>query len=203
MAFPTAEEATSIGKFIKEVGGNSTWDRLAEYLDKHTLSKNSFVINRCFKASIEHLYELWTTPEHIARWLPPVGFEMEYLRADIQPGGTSFFKLSNDAGVTMYGRVEYLKLEKPNLIVYSQQFCDEHENPGRHPLAPTLPSTLLTTIQLVPETEEITRITVKFEPVGQLSKEELNSFLEMRSGMTLGWTGSFDKLEEVLGTSLV
>ena len=31
---PTAEEAAQMRKFIKAAGGNSTWDRLAEYLNE-------------------------------------------------------------------------------------------------------------------------------------------------------------------------
>ena len=27
----------------------------------------------------------------------------------------------------MYGRAEYLKIEKPDRLVYTQQFCDENE----------------------------------------------------------------------------
>src|SRR5687768_5308946 len=34
MALPTPEAATETRKFIKKAGGDSTWDRLAEYLDK-------------------------------------------------------------------------------------------------------------------------------------------------------------------------
>ena len=48
----------------------------------------------------------------------------------------------------MYGRAEYLEIEQPDRIVYTQQFCDEHENISRHPLAPTWPETMLTTVQL-------------------------------------------------------
>ena len=33
----------------------------------------------------------------------------------------------------MYGRAEYLEIEKPDRIVYTQQFCDENENISRHP----------------------------------------------------------------------
>ena len=33
MALATAEAAAETKKFIKKAGGNSTWDRLAEYLE--------------------------------------------------------------------------------------------------------------------------------------------------------------------------
>ena len=37
MALPTPEEAEETRKFIKQVGGNSTWDRLAEYIEKESI----------------------------------------------------------------------------------------------------------------------------------------------------------------------
>ena len=36
------------------------------------------------------------------------------------------------------------------------------------------------------------------EPIGSVTPEELATFIQGRSGMTQGWTGSFDKLEEYL-----
>src|SRR4051794_10763755 len=46
MALPTPEAAEETRKFIKKAGGDSTWDRLAEYLDKDSTGKERFVINR-------------------------------------------------------------------------------------------------------------------------------------------------------------
>jgi uncharacterized protein YndB with AHSA1/START domain len=98
----------------------------------------------------------------------------------------------------MYGRCQYQKIEKPGCIVYTQQFCDENENISRHPLAPTWPETMLTTVQLTAEGPDQTRVTVTWEPYGPTTAEELEVFINARGGMTQGWTGSFDKLEEYL-----
>jgi hypothetical protein len=38
-------------------------------------------------------------------------------------------------------------------------------------------------------------VTVVWEPYGATTREELETFLKSRGGMTQGWTGSFDKLE--------
>ncbi len=59
--------------------------------------------------------------------------------------------MTNNADVKMYGRAEYLEIKRPDRIVYTQQFCDEQENLSRHPLAPTWPATMLTTVQLTAE----------------------------------------------------
>jgi len=197
MTLPTPEAAERTRKVIKKAGGESCWDRLAEYLGEARSGRHFFVINRSFAAGMETLFEMWTDPGHLAAWLPPTGFTMEYLDVGIKPGGSSFYKMSNGR-MTMYGRATYQEIVRPHRIVYSQQFCDEKGNVSRHPLAPTFPETLLTTVVMAEEGSGRTRVTVTMEPTGKFSAEELSVFLTARVGMTGGWTGSFDKLEEHL-----
>lgn len=197
MRFETAEVAAEMKKFIKAAGGNGTWDRLAEYLAEEKEGKQQFVINRSFEAPIETVFEMWTNPKHCAKWLPPTGFTMQYLKADIRPGGDSSYSMTGK-DFTMYGRAHYIEIEKPHRLVYTQQFCDEKGNISRHPLAPTWPETMITVVQFTPEGPEATRVTVTWEVHGKATKEEMDTFLGARGGMTQGWTGSFDKLEEYL-----
>src|SRR4030095_6617494 len=141
MTLPTPEADEATREFIKKSGGNATWDRLAEYLEKESSGKDKFVINRTFDAPIDVMFEMWTNPQHFSQWLAPTGFEMEFIRSDITPGGSTFYFMTGGAGIKFYGRAEYIEIEKPNRIVYTQQFCDEKENLSRHPMAPTLPAT--------------------------------------------------------------
>ncbi|MEX2114903.1 MAG: SRPBCC family protein [Pirellulales bacterium] len=202
MTLPTPEAAEEARKFIKKAGGNATWDRLAEYLEKEATGKEKFVINRTFDAPLELMFEMWTKPEHISKWLPPVGFDMQFIRSDIKPGGSTFFFMSGN-GLKMHGRAEYLAIDQPNRdksgrIVYTQEFCDEQENLSRHPLAPVWPAAMLTTVTLTAEGPKRTRVTVTWEPHGATTHEELAAFIQARASMTQGWTGSFDKLEALL-----
>ena len=198
MALPTPEALEETRKIIKNAGGNSTWDRLAEYLQKEGTGKEKFVINRSFDVPLETMFEVWTDPKHFAQWLPPTGFTMEFKRADIRPGGSNFYLMTNGQGVNMYGRADYLEIVKPSRIVYTQQFCDEHEKLLRHPMAPTWPATMLTNVEFTAEGPDQTRVTVTWEPYGDVTREELETFIKARAGMTQGWTGSFDKLEDYL-----
>lgn len=199
MTLPTPEEAAATRRFIKQAGGNATWDRLAEYLDKVTIGKERFVINRSFDAPLEVMFEMWTNAEHVSKWLPPTGFEMRFLRSDIRPGGSTFYLMTNNADVTMHGRCEYREIEKPQRLVYTQEFCDDNEKMSRHPMAPVWPATMLTTVELNAEGPDRTRVTVTWEPVGDVTPAELEAFINERTGMTQGWTGSFDKLDALLG----
>ena len=200
MTLPTVEAAEEARKFIKKAGGDSTWDRLAEYLGKEINHKDRFVINRTFDAPLKTMFEMWTNPKHFSKWLPPTGFNMEFIRADIRAGGSSFYFMSNDSGMKMYGRAQYKEITSPDRIVYTQQFCDQNENISRHPMAPTWPETMLTTVTLAEEGPDQTRVTISWEPYGPCTAEELDTFIKAKAGMTVGWTGSFDKLEDYLAT---
>lgn len=202
MALPSPEALEATRQVIRKHGGNSTWDRLAEYLAKETSGKERFVINRSFDAPLELMFKLWSDPKHVAQWTAPKGFTMQFIRAEIRTGGTSFYVMSNEAGtMKMYGRCEYKEIRKPDLIVYTQQFADENEKVARHPMAATWPETMLTTVQLTAEGPDQTRVTVTWEPYGAASREELETFIKARGGMTQGWTGSFDKLEEYVASA--
>ena len=87
----------------QEGGRRLTWDRLAEYLEKESSGKEQFVINRTFDAPLETMFEMWTNPKHFSKWLPPTGFDMEFIRADIRPGGSTFYFMTNHKDVKMYG----------------------------------------------------------------------------------------------------
>lgn len=195
MTLPTPEAAEETKKFIKKAGGDSTWDRLAEYLSKESTGKEIFVINRAFDAPLELMFEMWSNPKHFGKWLAPTGFEMKFIRSDIRSNGSTFYFMTNGAGVDMYGRAEYLEITKPNRLVYTQQFCDSKENISRHPGATTWPETMLTTVLLTEEGPSRTRVTIQWETYGTVTQDELEAFAKERTGMTQGWTGSFDKLE--------
>jgi len=79
-----------------------------------------------------------------------------------------------------------------------EQFCDENQQPTRHPLAPTWPETMLTTVVLDAEDENRTRVTVTWEVFGEASAAECDTFHNAKGGMTQGWTGSFDKLDQYM-----
>lgn len=200
MALATPEAAEEIGKFIKKAGGNGTWDRLAEYLEMASSSKEIFVINRSFDAPIDTVFEMWVNPDHLAKWLPPVGCDMQVIKSDVKVGGGNFYSMSDGADMKLFGRLRYLEIEKPHRLVYTQQFCDENENVSSHPMASCWPATMLSTVSFSEEGPEQTRVTVVWECDGKTTADELAAFVKERGGMTQGWTGSFDKLEDYLAS---
>jgi uncharacterized protein YndB with AHSA1/START domain len=197
MMFATPEIADEMRGFIKQAGGEGTWDRLAEYLGKRLAGKEQFFVTRSFDVGIERMYEMWTNPEHIARWLPPTGATMRYLRVEPRLGGSSFYAMSMASGGTIYGLIKYVALEKPTRIVYTQNFCDDKERVIRPPFFKDWPETMLTTVELTAEGPERTRVSVRWEP-RDATAADIAEFVTQRGSMTMGWTGSFDKLEALL-----
>lgn len=193
MAFPSEEVAKETAKFIKKAGGNGTWDRLAEYLseDEH------FVVNRSFAASIDKVFEMWTNPQHLPKWLPPGGFDMKFISVDIKTGGSSFYSMTNADGLTMFGKAFYQEVTRPARIIYKQIFCDESGNVSRHPMAPTWPENMLVTVLFTEEDKNQTRVTLITEIIGDANTIERDTFHGAKGGMTMGWNASFDRLDEL------
>lgn len=198
MAFRSPEALADGRAIIKQAGGNSTWDRLAEHVAERHEGVQRFVIVRSFEAPIEMLFDLWTDPKHFSRWLPPTGMTMGFSRADIRVGGDAFYSMTDGKSLTMYGSVHYLEISRPDRLVYTQQFRNADGTISRHPLAPTWPETMLTTVTFDREGPDRTRVRVVWEPFGEATPEEVRFFLQARGGMTQGWTGSFDKLDSLV-----
>ncbi|MGE3508751.1 MAG: SRPBCC family protein [Vicinamibacterales bacterium] len=194
---PTAEAARQIAKFIKQAGGNATWDRLAEHLAERATGRQPFVITRTFDAPIARVFEMWTTPGHLEMWLPPTGTSMKFLTPEIQVGRSARFTISGAHG-TMHVRTAYVSIEPPRLIVYDQSFVDAQEQPIPAPGATAWPATLRTIVLLTEEAPDRTRVTVTSEPLGEVTALEREAFVHERTGMTRGWTGSFDALDALL-----
>ncbi|MCB1089534.1 MAG: SRPBCC domain-containing protein, partial [Verrucomicrobiae bacterium] len=179
MAFESEEVARAMGEVIRKAGGYSTWDRLAEYLEKQAEGAECFVIHRSFAAPRELVFKLWTQTRHLTRWLATTGATMEYLEADIRPGGRAHLRMDYPGG-TLYARVEYHRMEEPELLTYTQVFSDPGGGPGRHPSLAVFPERLHTSVQFAQEGPGQTRVCVTCRPEGEVSAEELAAFLGTR-----------------------
>lgn len=199
MALPGAEEAKAAKQFIKKANGNSTWDRLGEYLESETAGKDVFVINRSFEADVRTVFAMWTDPTHYAQWMGPTGSTMSFIHADVREGGGSRWAMTSEDGSTKYGLLSYRKIAPHHLFEYTQRFCDRDGRPTKAPFDVTYPDVLLTTVTFAEEGPRETRVTVRWEVFGEASDTERRTFREMKPHMTGGWSGSFDKLDALLG----
>lgn len=197
MAFPSADVVPGMKKFIKEAGGNSTWDRLGEYLDKQIQNKERFIINRSFEAGIERVFEMWSKSEHLEKWLAPTNVSMKILKGELKEGGEIDYSMTGQ-DLEMFGRISYEQIRPVSLITYSQVFLSRDGKVSRHPHTPTWPERIWTRVEFAAEGENETRITLTWEPIGNVTEAEWHAFIDAKRGMAQGWTGSLDKLETLL-----
>lgn len=201
MTFESPERAKEMSGFIKQASGNSTWDRLGEYLEEECHHKHVFFLNRVFEASIDKVFVMFTEPAHIEKWQPPTGFYMKIQKGEVREGQSVFYEMGNGE-MKFFGRSTYQKIQRPEIISFYQEFCNENGENIKHPGAPVWPSRWLTTVTLTKEEENLTRLTLRSEIVDDHNRAELEAFVKERGGMTQGWNGSLDSLECYLESHL-
>jgi hypothetical protein len=59
---------------------------------------------------------------------------------------------------------------------------------------------MLTQVEFTAEGPSRTRVTVTWQPHGEVTAVEWETFIKARGNMSQGWTGSFDGLESYLRT---
>ena len=156
----------------------------------------TFTITRIFDAPRPLVFECWTMPEHLVRWLSPTGFTSEMLHSDIQPGGYNHECLTAPDGSKLFGKYTFEEISPVERIVYINAFADAEGNLIHHPMSPTWPLKLITTVTLA-EVGNKTELTLTWVPRGQTDEEEA-TFAQSLESCKMGWGGSFDKLEEHL-----
>jgi uncharacterized protein YndB with AHSA1/START domain len=197
MAVASEAVAKEMKAHIKRAGGNSTWDRLGEYLEHEQHGRDPFFINRTFEAPISTVFKMWTDPKHFAKWLPPQGFKMEYIKSEIREGAETFYKMSNGE-MTHFGKMKYKEISPVHRLVYLQSFTDENGQISKPPFEAHWPDLMIATVTFTEEGTDETRVTVSFEISGQASDLERSTFAVSKAGMTMGWSGSFDALDALL-----
>ncbi|PJZ77189.1 SRPBCC family protein [Leptospira neocaledonica] len=163
-----------------------------------TSGQDTFIISRSFDTNAKTMFEMWVNPDQFSKWLGPAGASMTFINVGVKEGGTSQWSMTTSDGVTKYGKLHYKKINPHNLLIYTQNFCDKDGNLSKPPFASTYPDILLTTVNFVEEGRKKTKVTVKWEVFGEASETERQTFRGLKSVMTVGWTGSFDKLDSLL-----
>lgn len=97
-------------------------------------------LHRVLKAPPERVYRAFTTPEAMAKWIPPHGFTCTVHHMEPRGGGT--FKMSFTNFTTQHSHSfggEYLELIPNELLRYTDKFDD-----------PNLPGVMQVTVSLKP-----------------------------------------------------
>ncbi|MEY7852212.1 SRPBCC domain-containing protein [Natrarchaeobius sp. A-rgal3] len=150
-------------------------------------SQYDTTITRTFDAPRETVWAAWTDPEQVAEWWGPEGFTVPHCELDVRPGGTFHIDMEAPDGTIYPDAGEILEVEEPDrLVLLSRAFEDED---GKAQLE------VRNTVSFEDEGGR-THLTLQAEVLSATPAVE-----EALGGMELGWTGSFEKLEEYLDES--
>ncbi len=104
------------------------------------MKPNSVQLHRVIRSTPDRVYQAFTQPGAMARWLPPYGFLCTVQHFDARGGGgfrMAFTGFASGHGNSFAG--EYLELVPGRLIRYTTTFDD-----------PGLPGTMLVRVELAP-----------------------------------------------------
>ncbi|HKI03454.1 MAG TPA: SRPBCC family protein [Thermoanaerobaculia bacterium] len=156
--------------------------KTAETLEVTTPTEREIVMTRSFDAPRRLVFDAWTKPELVKRWLlGPPGWTMPVCEIDLKVGGRYRYVWRNQEGTEMGLGGVHLEIEAPERIVSTQLF-DEDWTGGE------------TVVTLV-LTERDGKTTVT-ETVLYSSREVRDAAL--KTGMADGVGTSFDRLEALL-----
>lgn len=164
-----------------------------------TASKE-FVISRVFDAPRDLVWRCFSEQNRLAQWWGPKGVEIVKAKLDFRVGGMLLYGMKNPNGDIMWGRKLYREITPPERIVFINSFSDENGGLTRHPLAPQWPLQLMSvfTFEEVPGGK--TKFTVHWSPY-EATAEEQAAFDAGHESMTMGWTGTLDRLGAYLANN--
>lgn len=165
-------------------------------MDAEKISAETYVHSHQVAAPREFVFEAWTNPQHFNQWFSPKGFKSEFLKQDIRVGGVTHYRMTSPDGLEVWGKAIYKEIIKPSKFVYKQQFSNREGTLGYHPLAPTFPRQMLTTI-LFHEAGSHTQMELHWNPV-DATQQELDTFVAAKPSLSQGWAGTFENLDNYL-----
>jgi len=156
-----------------------------------------FVISRTFDVPRDRVFQAWTEPERMKDWWGPKGFTSPSCALDLRPGGSMHYCMRSPDGREMWGKFVYREVTPPVRLVYVNSFSDAQGGLTRHPMNPTWPLELLSTITF-DEQGGKTILTIRWGVMPSATDDERKTFHEGHTSMQKGWTGTLDQLEAYL-----
>jgi uncharacterized protein YndB with AHSA1/START domain len=162
-----------------------------------TETKSDFVITRVFDAPRELVWRCFTEPERMKEWFGPKGSNVVESTMDFRVGGTYHGALRAGDGPVMWAKFVYREIVAPQRLVWVHSFSDAAGGLTRHPLSPTWPLRLLTTVTFEDAGAGKTKVTLRWSAL-DATAEEQKTFDAAHEGARGGWSGSFERLDAYL-----
>jgi uncharacterized protein YndB with AHSA1/START domain len=159
-----------------------------------------FVITRSFDAPRELVWQCFIEPERMKEWWGPKGSVIVASKMDLRVGGTYLGAMRAGDGPVMWAKFVYREIAEPERLVWVHSFSDEAGGLTRHPMSPTWPLEMLTTVTFEEVAPGKTKLTLRWAPLNATAEEQ-KTFDAARDGMSGGWAGTFERLEAYLQTA--
>ncbi|MGB7036229.1 MAG: SRPBCC domain-containing protein [Xanthobacteraceae bacterium] len=156
-----------------------------------------FVTSRVFEAPRDLVWKCFTEAERMQAWFGPKGSTVIASTMDLRVGGTYHGAMRDQSGRVMWAKFVYREVVAPQRLVWVHSFSDEAGGLTRHPLSPTWPLELLTTVTFEDTGDRKTTLTLRWSPLNATPTER-QTFAAAREGMHGGWNGSFERLSDYL-----
>ncbi len=159
-----------------------------------------FVTRRVFDAPPATLWKCFTEPERMKEWWGPKGSVIVASKIDFRVGGTYLGAMRSPDGQVMWAKFVYREIVPPKLLKWVHSCSNEQGGLTRHPMAPTWPLEMLTTVTFEDAPGGKTKLTLVWSPLNA-SDEEQKTFDAAHRGMTGGWAGTFERLDAYLAAT--
>jgi uncharacterized protein YndB with AHSA1/START domain len=161
--------------------------------------QHELVITRVFNAPRQQVFNAWTESDHLKKWWGPKGYSIRVKKFDLRPGGIFHYKMESKEGKVMWGRFNYKEIITPERIVFINSFSDESGNITKAPFGIEFPLEILYTVTFTEQPGKTTLI-LRGTPVNA-TEEEMDVFESMFGSMQIGFSGTFDQLDDFLKES--
>lgn len=198
MLFESDAEYDRVKGFVPECN-EQNFDRLEAQLAKagnRAPAPRPFVIERVVDAPRELVWKAYTERDRLVRWFGPKGFSIPTATLDLRPGGFFHYCMRAADGFEMWGKWIFHEIAEPERLVHTVSFSDAGRGVTRHPMSATWPLESLSTTTFT-ERDGRTTVHVEWTPLNA-TEEEQKTFEEGHESMQIGFSGTFDKLEEYL-----
>ena len=154
-------------------------------------------MDRVLGAPRERVFDAFTEPVLLKHWWAPPGFDLAGAKMDLRPGGSYHYALHAADGFVLWGKLFFREIAPPQLLVFVNAFSNAAGKVAPHPLDPSWPRELLTTLSFV-EHVDGTLLMLRWSLLPGATDEERTTFELRQEDLRPIWTGTLGRLERFL-----
>lgn len=182
---------------MQRVGWQAILDNFKKYVELKALrffefsvdKENSTIyIKRDFNATLQKVWQAWTTAELLDRWWGPEPWRAETKAMDFREGGYWLYAMVGPEGERHWGRLDYIEIKNEESFRAKDGFCDENGTPSSE-----LPQNLWEIVFRETDGKVLVDMILIFD-----NPEDLETNIQM--GFKEGFTIGLNQLDELLLT---